>query len=197
MAVSTTFCVRLPDLVTTRRYGRRMNPLDTRHIRQLECGLVVSAPARHAAETRRLVHQLKYQASPTAARILGRAVAEILPLKVSVVVPVPRATVRRVRYGVDPAYELARVIGRACGLPVQRLLAPTMWWPPHVGASREERERSARFRSKHGAVVDGQVVALVDDVVTTGGTLSAAVRCLVTSGVVDRAALVGAAATLA
>lgn len=166
-------------------------------MRQLECGLVVSAPAQHAAAMRRLVHQLKYQASPHAARVLGLAVAEILPLQVSIVVPVPRAAARRVRYGVDPAYELARVVGRANGVDVQRLLAPSWWWPAHVGSSREERRRSARFRSKRRVVARGSVVALVDDVVTTGGTLSAAARCLVESGAVDAADLVGVAATVA
>lgn len=185
-------------LVTALRYGHEMDAPNGCRIRQLECGLVVSAPAQHTAEMRRRVHQLKYQASPSAARMLGLAIAEILPVEVSAIVPVPRATVRKWRYGVDPAYELARVAGRACGVPVQLLLAPAMWWPAHVGSSREQRTGSARFRSKRRAMDNGDhVIALLDDVVTTGGTLSAAARCLAASGVIDGASLVGVAATLA
>lgn len=95
---------------------------------------------------------------------------EAMPLHVAALVPIPRAPLRKSRYGVDPAVLLARLIGREAGIPVVLALRAPLWWPANAGTSRARR-RSPGFRALRD-VPPGSV--LVDDVVTTGMTLVSA-----------------------
>jgi hypothetical protein len=97
-----------------------------------------------------------------------------LPPGTTCLVPVPRARVRLWRYGVDPALELARALGRFTGLPVKRALAAAWWHRRRAGVSGAARG-VPRFRACT-AVPAGAV--LVDDVVTTGATLGSAAAAL-------------------
>ncbi|RPI20707.1 MAG: hypothetical protein EHM57_07570 [Actinobacteria bacterium] len=104
---------------------------------------------------------------------LARAMAERAD-GVDALVAVPRAPLRRWRTGVDPARELAIAVGRLLAIPVIDALAAPMWWPRHAGRPQSMREPIA-FRSRRA--VTG-VVAIVDDVVTTGTTLHSAAAAL-------------------
>lgn len=124
----------------------------------------------HETVARRLVHLLKYQALRPAAQLLAEFMVEAMPADVAALVPVPRATLRRVRYGCDPAVVLARAVGAASGVPVNEALRPHIWWPAHAGQRRSAR-RVPGFRAI-APLAEGSV--LVDDVLTTGATLEAA-----------------------
>ena len=134
----------------------------------VHCGLV------HREAARRLVHHLKYRGLLTAAAVLAEPMARALGGRATVLIPVPRATARRLRYGVDPADSLATAVGRLTGIPVARLLRPGLWWPRH--APRAPAERVAPLFVARGPAPVGAV--LVDDVVRTGSTVEAAMRSL-------------------
>lgn len=149
-------------------------------------GLVVRAGLVHTAAARRLVHNLKYRGLAAATRVLGAAMARRLPSSVTALVPVPRAHARRIRYGIDPARELALAVGNECDVPVVDALLPSLWWPRH--APREPGARRApRFRL-NAPVAEG--VVLIDDVVRTGSTMAAAAAVI---GVRDLSGLVATA----
>lgn len=109
-----------------------------------------------------------------AGKILGSAIAKVLPSDTAALVPVPRAVFRRMQYGVDPAVCLAQLIAAAVDVPLSPALRAHMWWPAHAGMDKVSR-RSPRF-SVVGVAPPGSV--LIDDVLTTGTTLAAAGRLL-------------------
>jgi predicted amidophosphoribosyltransferase len=137
---------------------------------RLAAGLRVFAAYVHQDSARRLVHRLKYTGVRPAAQVLAEAMVEAMPPDVAALVPVPRASLRRARYGVDPAVLLARLVGRETALPVISVLRAPVWWPANAGATRTRR-RPPRFGAIRAAP-SGSL--LVDDVVTTGATLLAA-----------------------
>ncbi len=140
----------------------------------LPSGLTVFAPFTHEASARRLVHRLKYEGLTSAGEVLATAMARLVPSGASALVPVPRAIVRKVRYGMDPAVTLARLVGARTGVPVVAALRPQLWWPAHAGSNRAAR-RPPRFRSVASVPQDS---VLIDDVLTTGATLDAAAEML-------------------
>ena len=142
----------------------------------LGSGVVLGSAYRHSGPARRLVHRLKYQGLVPVAGILAAAMAPQLPVETTALIPIPRATLRRLQYGVDPARELAKALGAIAGVPVVNTLRPALWWPRHAGHNRQAR--GARFRQV-GEVPDG--AAVIDDVVTTGRTMEAAIRTLDTA----------------
>ncbi len=127
-----------------------------------------------------LVHRLKYQGVVAAA---DRLVDPLLPLLDGAValVPVPRVLARRWRLGIDPARVIADTLSQRAGLPVVTALAADWWSPRRAGRARADRA-TPRF-SAVGRPPPGSV--LVDDVVTTGSTLTAA--CAALNGVIGRA----------
>ena len=97
-------------------------------------------------------------------------------------VPAPtRARSRRARGG-DPVERVCV----ATGLPTSTCLRIDSSSPDSVGLGREERRRSLRVELIR---VPPSPVLLIDDVVTTGATLSASVNSLRTAGVQVRGAL--------
>ncbi|MFQ5947441.1 MAG: hypothetical protein ACE5KX_01090 [Acidimicrobiia bacterium] len=136
--------------------------------------MVVRSALRHAGAAKILVHRLKYQGLLAAADPLAGAMVTRLPSCAAVLVPVPRVRVRRWRYGVDPAVELATAVGLRSGLPVLELLAVPWWSSRHAGRAR--RRRGLAVFAPVGAAPAGSV--LIDDVLTTGATLASAAVAL-------------------
>ncbi len=143
--------------------------------------LVVSAGYHHRTLARRLVHRLKYQGALHAADTLAEAMVGRLPPGATALVPVPRAIVRRVRFGVDPAVALAARLAVLSGLPVVAALRPALWWPRHAVRRRDQRV-AARFTAVDPAPAGA---VLIDDVATSGATLGAARRSLLRAGLGD------------
>lgn len=138
-------------------------------------GLTGLAGFAHEGAARRLVHALKYRGVVAAAEPLADALARKIPGPVTALVPIPRARVRALRYGIDPAEVLASAVGRRTGLPVVTALRPRWWWRSHAGRTRHERSPLA-FGAARVTVPRG--AALVDDVLTTGATARAAASAL-------------------
>ena len=116
--------------------------------------------------------------APCAAAIVAEVVRA--PTGALLVTFVPPDGDRSLKRGHHPPAGLARELGRRWGLPVQPLLERTRSLRPQRGLSRRERQRNVRdaFRARS---TRGKVL-LVDDVYTTGATVSAAASALRRAG---------------
>ena len=96
----------------------------------------------------------------------------------TMVVPVPMSWAIRMNRGIDHTLVLARAASRASGVPVARSLrrrhGPTQLDVPP--SKRAENVRGA-FRCRHSRKT-ARVVIILDDVRTTGATMTAAARTL-------------------
>lgn len=128
----------------------------------------------HSGAARALVHRLKYEGIVAAAGVLAGRMVAALPSDAAVLVPIPRSRWRAIRFGVDPGLELAIQLSRATGLPVTSALIPPLVARHNAGRSRPERHAPGLRVARE---VDVGAV-LVDDVVTTGVTLSTAISLL-------------------
>lgn len=137
-----------------------------------------------------MVQMLKYgdatHLAPWMARWMRRAGAELLP-GADMLVPVPLHRARFWLRRFNQSAELARALAGLTGVAfrpeaVVRIRAT----PRQVGLKPRERERNVRaaFRvpPEAQAVVRGRRIVLVDDVFTTGATVSAIARTLRRAG---------------
>jgi predicted amidophosphoribosyltransferase len=141
-----------------------------------------AAAFAYAGVARELVARLKYRNARAASGWLAAATARAaltLDLSGAVVTWVPTTPGRQRRRGFDHAELLARATASELGLPVVELLR-RLPGPAQTGRPRSERRVGPRYAPR-GRRIPASVL-LVDDVSTTGATLSAAAATLRAQG---------------
>ena len=144
----------------------------------------------------RLIARFKFEQQPELAALLSQAMLPMLqaasrqadgPPLAQCVLPVPLSAQRLRERGYNQAWELARRLAAGLSLPAQAGWLQRLLDTPHqVGLSRSAREtnlRQSMWLTPAGQRgVAGLHLALVDDVLTTGGTAAAASRALLAGG---------------
>jgi predicted amidophosphoribosyltransferase len=148
-----------------------------------------AAPFAYEGVARELVARVKYRGMHAVVGWLADAMAPLVGLPVaSVVTWVPTTPGRRRERGFDHAELLARAVGRRLARPAPRLLERGVGIP-QTGLSGAARRRGPRVTARR---IPPAHVLLVDDVATTGASLSAAAGALRRAGAVRVVALTAA-----
>jgi len=140
-----------------------------------------SAP--HEGVARDLVTALKFRGLLPVAGLMAERIQKLAPpdLISGAIAPVPAAPLRAMRRGFDPASELAAALTDRLGLPLEPCLR-RRGWGRQVG-----RRRVQRIAGPPRVRAEGDIprsVLLIDDVLTTGATLSACAQALRGAGAV-------------
>lgn len=141
------------------------------------------AAVAYEGVARDALHALKFGAARPLADVMAAHIAARAPQRMlrGAIVAVPAHPGRRRSRGFDPAQLLARALARRTGLPLVVALARGRAPTRQLGASREVRRTAGRLGIRPRGPAPERVV-LVDDVHTTGATLSACSEALRRSG---------------
>lgn len=130
---------------------------------------------------------IKYQGCPKLGERLARLSFPVwhtrgLGQNADCVIPVPLSWKRRLKRGYNQAEWIARGVADATGIPlcldvlVRRKSNETQ---THKSASQRQENTRGIFVAKRGRTnLDGKTVLLVDDIMTTGATISDSIRAL-------------------
>jgi ComF family protein len=145
---------------------------------------------RYDGTSKRLLLGFKHgdrtDGAPAYASWLNRAGAELLT-DADLIAPVPLHRFRLLARRYNQAALLAQGLGRQSGVPVLAdLLVRRRRTPPQGRLSATARRRNVagafRLNPRHLGKIEGRRVLLIDDVITTGATVSACTRVLKRSG---------------
>lgn len=146
------------------------------------------AAAPYSGAALGVVRGLKFGRLLPLARVAAEAIRDAAPADLlgAALVPVPPAPLRLRMRGFDPAEEIALELSALTGSPMVGCLRRRQG-PRQVGRPRAERITSPPVVEAPGSVPPR--ATLVDDVVTTGATLTACARALESAGCERVAAL--------
>lgn len=148
------------------------------------------AVARYDGVMRDLIHDLKFHDRHDARRLLGRWLAGAggdLLAEAEVLVPIPLHRWKLLRRRFNQSAILALEVSRLSGLPTDPLaLRRTRATRSQLGLSQSQRQINVNgafsVPPRAAERIAGRRVLLVDDVITTGATISAAARALFQAG---------------
>ncbi len=145
-----------------------------------------SAP--HEAVARDLVAALKFRCLLPVAELMADRIQWLAPstLLSGTIVPVPTAPLRSAIRGFDPGAEIAAALAQRTELSLSACLA-RRGGGRQVGKRRADRIGHPPLIQAHGEVP--RSVLLIDDVLTTGATLSSCARALRSAGAIRIAAI--------
>ncbi|MBA3867291.1 MAG: ComF family protein [Solirubrobacterales bacterium] len=139
--------------------------------------------ASHEGVARNLVTALKFRRLLPVADLMADRIQWLAPAHMlsGSIVPVPAAPPRLRRRGFDPAAELAGALAERLGAPLEPCLS-RRGGRRQVGKRRAER--IGHPPQIHSAGTPPRSVILIDDVLTTGATLTACAKALRVNGAI-------------
>lgn len=149
------------------------------------------APLRYEFPVSALISRYKYQGHFCS----GAVLADILLTKLfkdqirdqnkkpDLIVPVPLHRQRQFFRGFNQSQWLAQYLSRELNVPVDAyLLKRCRKTPPQQGLKRKQRQKNLKGAFQVNRPIEGKHIALVDDVVTTGSTVSELAQLLKKAG---------------
>jgi len=146
-------------------------------------GLVRVGP--HTGVLRTIQLAYKYRRRPDTAPYLSQLLAAAVSAKtgwtaLDAVVPIPTTWWRTMRFGPSTVAAIARQVSRITKIPLANVLRVKERRRRQQGLSATQRWKNikGKFGLKAGTEIEGARLCLIDDVATTGATLSEAAKVL-------------------
>ncbi|WEK62736.1 MAG: phosphoribosyltransferase family protein [Candidatus Microbacterium colombiense] len=178
LAASCAGCAK-PGALLCAVCRRQLTPSPTQTV--TPDGLVVRAALAFDGVAARCIRRLKGEGETLLARPLGRTLAEPLVAEVVsgvLIVPVPTSRSAFRQRG----YRVPELLARGAGVRASRILVPGATKADQRGLDVRERRANVSGSIRTRRRGEGQRIALLDDVVTTGATLDEAARVLTEAG---------------
>lgn len=139
---------------------------------------------------RDVIHQFKYNRQIHLRHVIARWLCAALDderlrnIQFDLIVPVPLHPARQRERGFNQASVLAELLSAQTSIPCKPLLKRMRYTTTQTALDRSERMKNLHnaFRLRKNADVRGLRVLLIDDVLTTGSTLSECARILKRAG---------------
>ena len=140
----------------------------------------------HHAEAAQLIYDLKYATRPDIGEDIGRMMAEEMQMAdyfagVDVIIPVPLSSKRKRQRGYNQSEMIARGIHEITHIPVMhRALKRKHFHQSQTSLMRHQRQENVAemFELRDAKDLNDKHILLVDDVCTTGATLTACANVL-------------------
>ena len=131
-----------------------------------------------------ILHHIKYKDKDKFARQIGEIMAREMPnffVDIDAIVPVPLHPKKERMRGYNQSVEIANGVQKVVGLPIfSQLLERTRFNETQTHKNKEERWKNTEglFTLAPNDGFEGKHILLIDDVLTTGSTAIACLKCL-------------------
>ncbi len=148
----------------------------------------VESPWLYLPPIAQLISRFKYNRQYSVGKILSKMAANRyvstyidreLP---DLIVPIPLHWTRQITRGFNQSEHLARDYSRRLNIPTKRYLKRCRPTAAQQTLAADQRRRNMKGAFRASGDVSGKLVVVVDDVMTTGATVSEASRCLLEAG---------------
>lgn len=146
------------------------------------------APLKFRGASRELIHQFKYNSNLTLSRYLVKVMTEYFSTRdfpdIVMVTMVPMHWYKKFRRGYNQAEILAQGVAQNLELPCQDLLVRNKLSGAQALKSKIQRQKNITqiFKIREKQKIPNGAILLIDDVMTTGATLTACAKALLAAG---------------
>lgn len=145
------------------------------------------AVMRMEGSGREIIHRFKYGKETAFARTLGNLAAEIwlqTGEQAEIIVPTPLHWSRQIMRGYNQTALYAEIFSSRINIPCKNILKRIKMTPKQANLNRDQRKKNLikAFSVKKQAICQNRTILLLDDVMTTGATLSSAATALMDAG---------------
>jgi ComF family protein len=141
-------------------------------------------------ELQNIIHDLKYNGKFSIGIFLGKLLAaamndKIQEWKIDLIVPIPLHHLKRAERGYNQSDFIAKGMKKILQVPVKsRLIKRVRFTETQTSMNLVERKENMKdaFAIRRNKIVKGKNILLLDDVITTGATISECGRIILESG---------------
>ncbi|MGA7720439.1 MAG: ComF family protein [Ignavibacteriaceae bacterium] len=137
-----------------------------------------------------IIHALKYKGRFSIGKYLGENLSVVLldfksEWKIDIIIPVPLHQLKKIERGYNQTFYIAKEAGRKLNIQVkQNVVKRIKFTQTQTAMNLAEREENIRgaFSIKNSTKILGKNILVIDDVITTGATISECGKVLLEAG---------------